>query len=131
MNPLSPTLVKRCWIGVSGFGIALLFYLSLMPQPPEISVEHGDKFGHVLAYAVLMYWWAQLFVSTRQRLWLAAGLTGLGIAIEYVQDWTGLRTFDYFDMLADAVGVTIGGILAACTPNLLVLARRFGNHRPG
>lgn len=130
MNSFSPALLRRFWLGNGWFGIALLFYLSLTPQPPEISVEHGDKFGHALAYAMLMYWWAQLLVSTRQRRWLVAGLIGLGIAIEYVQGWTGLRTFDYFDMLADAVGVTFGGVLAAFTPNLPVLVGRLGN-RPG
>lgn len=127
MNSFSPALLRRFWLGIGWFGIALLLYLSLTPQPPEIPVEHGDKFGHALAYAMLMYWWAQLSVSTRQRLWLAAGLIGLGIAIEYVQGWTGLRTFDYFDMLADAVGVTFGGVLAAFTPNLLVRVGRLGN----
>lgn len=130
MNSFAPALLRRFWLGVGWFGIALLLYLSLTPQPPEIPVVHGDKFGHALAYAVLMYWLVQLLVSTRQRRWLAAGLIGLGIAIEYVQGWTGLRTFDYFDMLADAVGVAFGGMLAAFTPNLIALVGQPGN-RPG
>src|SRR5450631_660508 len=121
MNLSFSSFPQRFWRGVGWFGVALLLYLSLTPNPPEIPLEQGDKLGHALAYAVLMYWWAQLLVTTRQRLWLAVALVGLGIALEYVQGWTGWRTFDYFDMLADAVGVAIGWVLAAVTPNLLVL----------
>ena len=130
MTSFSPVWLRRFWYAVGWFGIALLFYLSLAPQPPSISIEHGDKMGHALAYATLMYWWAQLLATTRQHLWLAAGLIALGIAIEYVQGWTGWRTFDYFDMLADAAGVVFGGVLATLAPNLFAFVRRFGN-RPG
>jgi VanZ family protein len=112
---------RHFWHAVGWFGIALLLYLSLTPRPPEISIEQGDKLGHTLAYAVLMYWWSQLHVAVRQRVLLAAGLMALGVAIEYVQGWTGWRTFDSMDMIADAAGVILGGMMAALTPNLLVL----------
>ena len=127
---MSPALLRRFWRGVGWFGIVLLLYLSLTPQPPEIPIEQGDKLGHALAYAVLMVWWAQLLAATRQRYWLAAGLIGLGIAIEYVQGWTGWRAFEYLDMLADASGVVFGWVVATLTPNLLELVARFDN-RPG
>jgi VanZ family protein len=117
----------RIWRGIGWFGLILLLYLSLTPRPPDIPMEQGDKVGHVLAYAVLMVWWAQLFVATRRRFWLAAGLIVLGIAIEYAQGWTGWRSFDYVDMLADAAGVALGWLLAALTPNALVLINRYAN----
>ena len=129
MTSISSALLRRFWHGVGWFGVALLLYLSLTPQPPEISIEYGDKLGHALAYVTLMYWWAQLRVTIRQRLWLAAGLIGLGIAIEYVQGWTGWRACEYLDMLADAVGVVLGWIAATLTPNLLALVARFGRPR--
>ena len=122
---MSPSLLRRCWQAVGWFGIGLLIYLSLTPQPPEIPVEQGDKIGHSLAYATLMLWWAQLLPNAPQRRWLAAALIGLGIALEYVQGWTGWRTFDYFDMLADAIGVALGWLAAyPRTPDLLALAGR-------
>jgi len=125
MGSLPPTLLRRWWHAVGWFGIGLLIYLSLTPQPPEIPVEQGDKIGHSLAYATLMFWWAQLLVGTPERRWLAAALVGLGIALEYVQGWTGWRTFDYFDMLADAVGVALGWLIACPrTPDLLALVSR-------
>ena len=126
MKSLSPLLLRRFWQGIGWFGIVLLLYLSLTPQPPEIPVEEGDKIGHSLAYAVLMFWWAQLLVSAPERRWLATALIALGIAIEYVQGWTGWRTFDYFDMLADVIGVAIGWLLAVPrTPSVLALVGRL------
>ena len=128
---LSNILLRRFWVVVGWFGIVLLIYLSLMPNPPEIPIEQGDKYGHSLAYATLMYWWAQLLPSLRQRLQVAAALVALGIAIEYVQGWTGWRTFDYFDMLADAMGVALGWLLASPrTPNVLALLGARGPRTP-
>ena len=127
MTSFSPTSVRRFRLGVGWLGIALLLYLSLVPQPPQLSMEHGDKLGHALAYATLMFWWAQLLATTRQHLCLAAGLITLGIAIEFLQGWTGWRTFDYFDMLADAVGVVCGGILVTLAPKVLAAGIRFAS----
>jgi hypothetical protein len=77
----SSATLLRFWRGVGWFGVALLLYLSFTPQPPNIPVENGDKLGHALAYATLLFWWAQVLVARRQRLWLALELLGLGIAI--------------------------------------------------
>lgn len=119
---LSNTLLHRLWVGIGWFGVVLLLYLSLTPQPPEIPIDQGDKFGHAFAYAMLTYWWAQLLHAGRQRIRLAAALLALGIAIEYVQGWTGWRSFDYYDMLADALGIAIGWLTAPPrTPDLLAL----------
>ena len=119
---ISNTLLYRLWVGIGWFGVLLLIYLSLTPQPPEIPIEQGDKFGHAFAYAMLTYWWAQVLPAAPQRLRLAGALLALGIAIEYVQGWTGWRTFDYYDMLADAVGIALGWLIASPrTPDLLLL----------
>ena len=122
MKWLSPSLVLRIWRAIGWFGVALLLYLSLTPRPPEIPIEQGDKLGHGLAYAVLMFWWAALIEKSNQRRWLAASLLALGIGIEFAQGWTGWRTFDYYDMLADAVGIAVGWLVASPrTPDLLAL----------
>jgi VanZ family protein len=122
MKFLSPVFLRRFWIVIGWFGVVLLIYLSLTPQPVDIPVEQGDKIGHILAYATLTYWWAQLLVATSQRRKVAAALLALGIAIEYVQGWTGWRNFDYYDMLADATGIALGWIAAwPRTPDWLAL----------
>ncbi len=106
--------------------MALLIYLSFAPQPPAMDVELGDKIGHLLAYGTLMFWWAQHFVTTRKRFAVATALIALGIAIEFVQGWSGWRAFEYADMVADAAGVLLGGVIASLTPNvLLALAYRI------
>jgi len=122
---VSEHAVARAWVGVGWFGVALLVYLSLTPTPPEIPLEHGDKIGHVAAYAMLMLWWTQLYL-TPKRAFIAAALLALGVALEFVQGWTGYRNFEYADMGADLAGILLGWTLAPPRlPNLLALAKRW------
>ena len=93
------------WLALGWAWIALVVYLSLTPRPPEIDVIAGDKIGHVLAYAFLMLWFAQLYRPRPIKFAIALGLVGLGIAIEFAQQQTGYRSFEVADMGADAVGV--------------------------
>jgi len=55
-----------------------------------------------------MLLFAAAYVSPRTRAVCAAGFILMGIAIEFLQRMTGYRTFDVFDMLANAVGVALG-----------------------
>jgi len=118
--------MRRVWYGIGWLGIALLLYLSLAQLPPALSVDHSDKLGHLLAYCVLTYGWAQLLPAIRQRFWLGLGFITLGIALEYLQLWTSWHTFDYYDMVANTIGVAAGGILATVTPSVFLLAGRLG-----
>ena len=88
--------------------VAAIVWLSVTTSPPTLDVEEGDKLGHAFAYAGTMFWFAQLYASRRTRLLYAAALIGLGVALEFVQRALGYRTFDVFDMAADAVGVALG-----------------------
>lgn len=78
-----------------------------------------DKAQHMIAYAVLMWWFRQAF--TRRMRWFAF-LTLLGVGLECIQGLTAYRYFEYGDMVANALGVTLGLILAA-TPLGRTLAR--------
>ena len=127
---IAASTLSRLWRGVGWFGVVLLLYLSLTPAPPEIHVENGDKIGHLLAYGTLMSWWGQLVVGFPRRLLLAAGLALLGVALEFVQGWSGWRTFDTHDMLANAAGVALGWLLVALMPNVIGLLGR-GKRGPG
>lgn len=123
----SSRTLRAVWLCLGWFGIVLLLYLSLAPQPPEIPLENGDKGGHALAYAVLTFWWAQLMVTLSKRLGLAVGFAALGVAIEYVQGWTGWRSFEYLDMLADLIGIVGGTLMAMAVPNMIALFTRSGD----
>ncbi len=103
---------QKLWLICGGLLILLVIYLSLAPVSIEIPVEEGDKYGHVAAYAALMFWFANLYETLNRRAMLAIGFVALGIALEFVQGWTGYRTFEVADMAADALGVTVGWALA-------------------
>src|SRR5439155_17694573 len=86
-----PYDLRRPWLAIGWFGVALLIYLSLMRDPPTIPVEQGDKLEHIAAYAVLMGWFAQIALAAPRRLLTAIALVGLGIALEFAQRATGYR----------------------------------------
>lgn len=91
--------------------VGAVIYLSLTADfPGYLQIENDLKIGHILAYAVLMFYFAQLLVTPRMA-WLFAGLfVVMGIVLEYLQGITDYRTFSYFDMLANYLGVTFGFI---------------------
>lgn len=120
---------RAAWLSIGWLLVMLVIYLSVMPHPPEIPMEEGDKAGHLVAYATLMIWFGQLYAGRRRALALV-GLIALGVVLEYVQRATGIRTFDLWDMAADTAGVLAG--LVACPPrlpNMLVAVERFARRR--
>jgi VanZ family protein len=134
MRPLQarPNILRHAWLIVGWCGVIGVIVLSLIPNPPDlVPVEQGDKVEHIVAYGMLMFWFAQVYAALRTRAVIAGLLIALGIALEYVQGWTGWREFSYADMTADAAGVALGWLIAAPrTPNLLgfagsLLARRL------
>lgn len=88
--------------------VATVALLSLIPLEADLS-EGKDKWSHFVAYGVLMFWFCLLY-SRQGR--LAAAFIAMGIVIEILQSYTGYRSFEYADMVADAVGVLLGWILA-------------------
>ena len=78
--------------------VLLVVVLSLVPSPALLPATQGDKFMHLFAYAVLMSWFVNLYPVTTRQAGIAAGFIVLGIALEFIQRWTGYRTFDMADM---------------------------------
>jgi len=103
---------RRFWLVVGWALVLLVIYLSLTPTPIEVPLAQGDKLSHVLAYLVLMSWFANIYQSSIRRIEFALGFIVLGVGLEFVQRWTGYRSFEVADMAAGTVGVTIGWILA-------------------
>jgi VanZ family protein len=104
----------KLWSAMGWMLIATVIYLSLTPHPIEIDIEQGDKLGHALAYFAMMTWFAQLY-RRRSHAWWGLGFIALGIALEYLQGWSGYRDFEYLDMAADAGGVAAGWLLGSTT----------------
>ncbi len=94
-------LIAAGWLWAAG-----IVWLSLTPSPPQVELAQGDKLGHFAAYAALMFWFALLHPARRPQ--FAIGFIALGIALEFAQGATPYRTFDVFDMAANALGVLAG-----------------------
>ncbi len=104
---------RKVWLSFGWLWVAAVFYLSLMPHPPEpVPFDGADKLEHALAYALLMLWFCQVYVERRTRIRLTLSLLAMGVGIEILQGMSGYRHFEYADMLANSTGVLLGWGLA-------------------
>jgi len=101
--------LRSVWLILGWLWVLIIFFLSLMPHPPEpVHFWNADKLEHALAYSLLMLWFCQVYTLLRSRRLVAVLLIAMGILIEYLQGVTGYRNFDYADMIANAAGVMVG-----------------------
>lgn len=98
----------KLWLSIGWLLVALVVYLSLERTPPNIEVHVSDKLTHLFAYAVLMLWFVQIYEPGRMRVRVALGLIALGVCLEFLQGYTGYRSFEVADMLANTAGVLLG-----------------------
>jgi len=99
--------MPRLWWSLGLTMVVVILYLSLMPSPPKVG-EVSDKWQHAFAYALLMSWFVQLV----QRRWLIAiCLVAMGVGVEFIQGWSGLRHYEEMDMVANSAGVLIGWLM--------------------
>ena len=110
-------LKRAILVGLGWIWVAATVWLSLTPSPPQVEFRESDKVGHVLAYGLLMFWFAELYA---RRLFLALGFIAMGVGLEFVQGMLGYRTFDVLDMLANTVGVVAGWAFALVLPEKAV-----------
>ena len=126
-----PLRLFGIWASVGWLLVAVVIYLSLTAEPiPTPGVEFGDKIGHFLAYFSLMFWFSQLY-HRRQHNVLLILFIGMGVALEIVQSYTGYRSFQYSDMLANSAGALVGWLLAKtlCATLLLRFEQHFWGYR--
>jgi VanZ family protein len=95
---------------------AAIVWLSLTPSPPQVDIANGDKLGHLLAYAGLMFWFCWLYRGWKIRSAYAVAWIALGIGLEFAQRATGYRSFELADMAANALGVLAGALAALSLP---------------
>src|SRR3569832_1493067 len=113
---------------IAWMAIGVVEILSLIPQPLEISVTEGDKWGHAAAYAALMLWYVQLYERTAHER-LGWGLLALGIGLVCAQGLTRYRMFDSNYLRSDGVGVFIGCLLGGTSLGA-ILQRSVGRTTP-
>ncbi len=116
---MTPLKLRRVWTFI-GYGlVGLVVVLSLSPALPPPEYPWQDKFYHLLAYGVLMLWFAQLHPPSRYR-WLAIGFIALGVLLEVLQSLSGYRTGDIGDVIANSLGTVLSWGLAARGMNTLL-----------
>ena len=101
------------WLTVGWLFVGGIIFFSLIPSPPEtLSFHGGDKLIHLTIYAVMMLWFGFIYLPGRK--YMIHGLTfiSLGILLEVIQGILGYRSFEYLDMLSNAIGVLIGWVLS-------------------
>ena len=106
----------RLWRVGGWLGVIVTLVASLMPSFLKEGSGHTDKILHLVAYAVLMFWWAQLVIRKRWK--LAVAVVVFGGVIELLQGLTPDRQPELLDALANIGGVLLGWLAARFVPNL-------------
>lgn len=116
------------WIG-RGLILLILALSLLRTGPAGLPMPHGDKWGHLIAYAALGFWYASFVRDRFGRLWRAVAFVALGGLIEIAQSFTSHRSAEWADLVADALGVALGMGLALTPLGRLLAAvdRRIGD----
>ncbi|WP_425258430.1 VanZ family protein [Rubrivivax sp. RP6-9] len=99
------------WRVLLGLGLLAGCWLAFSPSPPSQADTGWDKLNHALAFAALAFCAVRAF-GAPQRWRSSAGLLLFGIAIELVQSQLPWRSAEAADVLADAVGISAGLLLA-------------------
>lgn len=109
-------LERNSLILAIGFSL-LVLVLSLinMEGIPNFKFSYTDKFEHVLAYAVISFFWmlSRKTGKINLKFWsILLLIIGYGIIIELLQmSVTVNRTGDLLDVLANSLGVVLGAII--------------------
>jgi VanZ family protein len=104
--------LKKLWLMIGWSLVIAVVVMSLIPPLSIIQTSgHGDKVGHVIAYFVLMGWFAQIYHSPQQRFRYLIGFLLLGIGLEILQGFGGIRRADWLDIFANSIGVFLAWYL--------------------
>ena len=111
------------WLSFGWVMVIVLCYFSLISNPPEFNVEfkYFDKVRHFIAYFILMFWFSQLYKTSKARLFYVLFFIVMGAVLEMLQGLGGVRYFEYYDMLANSIGVAVAWFIAKRKPNNLFL----------
>ena len=93
MSPyFRPLRRLRFYQAVGALLVVALIWLSLAPLGAAPDFPSSDKVGHVLAYFGLTLWFTQIIRRGKPLLLCGAALITLGIALEWAQGFTALKT---------------------------------------
>ena len=96
---------------------AFAVLMALIPKPPQVPLDNlGDKFQHIMAFAVLTLF-ARLGFSQARELTILERMSFLGAAIEVLQSIPMLhRDCDWRDWMADTLAVAVTLLITRLLP---------------
>ena len=103
---------KNFWLAMGFTMITFVVYQTLTSSPLGTGIRISDKLLHITGYFGMMGWFVQIFNDRKQKILLAAGFVGMGIMLEFIQGWGGIRQYEVADMLANTTGVALAWALA-------------------
>ena len=96
--------------------LILISWAALRPTSGTSWFPGQDKVVHASAYAVLYFLGWLSFPGSAFRVYLFGGLVAFGVVIEVLQHFTGYRFLEFFDVVANALGLVLGCfVVFACT----------------
>ncbi|MBI4957005.1 MAG: antibiotic resistance protein VanZ [Myxococcales bacterium] len=106
---------KRLRLGaLVAFGVALVavIALSLAPARYTPAMDEGNRAGHLVAYGVLALLGGSAATGRRMPWLIPLALVLLGAVLELAQGLVASRVADPGDAVANALGVTVGSLVA-------------------
>jgi VanZ family protein len=101
------------------FGVVLLIILSFAPAQGLPSSQLNDKWGHFIAYTMLVFAFGTGSKNWQRCVVGAFGIFVMGVALEGLQGFVSGRDPSIFDVAANTAGV-LNGFCAALLSELLV-----------
>ena len=111
INTPLPLRYRTFWAAGGVLLLISILVISLIPyKGPILPVSISDKALHILAFTSLTVWFSALVVE-EQWLGMFSLLIGYGALIEVLQYFTGYRSIEWGDFIADLAGLTLGWVL--------------------
>lgn len=99
----------RWWFTGAMLMVLFLIVMSLIKLGAlPIKVSGGDKLLHTFAYGVLVLTWMQLFNGWKVDALIALCAFLLGVSLEIAQSFHPLRHMDFYDVIANSLGIGAG-----------------------
>jgi len=103
---LNPAIIKPLFV----FYILLMLALTLSPSLNELpSANHLDKLYHAVGFTLFALLYRLAYPKLAVWMTFVVGLI-LGMGIEIAQLYVPGRSFDWWDWVADVVGLLVGRI---------------------
>jgi VanZ family protein len=103
---------RRLWLAIGYVLVAATAWGSLTPRPPAWAFAMGDKLLHGATYALLTYWFGQIYRGWVRQLLLVLAFSAFGVLLEVGQAYFSVyRHFDLADAAASAAGAIVAWAL--------------------